>query len=165
MCCDVDDVSVLESLKTSGLLTLTSQSVVTIVSAHIVMSFVFQTQCLKITQKVSFYNSASEVSGIYFRCKNSFFFQNSYFQGSYFLKIQIFLKFTFQFQFWHENSNGICFWNFSNTVLPYLMLIMMVMLVIMLVIDSTLLLIEWKCSSQRFPTSNTKRSGLGNSGR
>ena len=94
-----------------------------------------------------------------------FFFQNSYFQGSYFLKIQIFLKFTFQFQFWRENSNGICFWNFSNTVLPYLMLIMMVMLVIMLVIDSTLLLIEWKCSSQRFPTSNTKRSGLGNSGR
>ena len=38
-----DDVSVLESLKTSGRLTLTSQSVVTIVSAHIVMSFVFQT--------------------------------------------------------------------------------------------------------------------------
>ena len=104
-----DDVSVLESLKTSGRLTLTSQSVVTIVSAHIVMSFVFQTQCLKITQKVSFYNSASEVSGIYFpRCKNSFFFfQNSHFQSSYFLKIHIFEQ--FQFQFWRENSNGICF--------------------------------------------------------
>ena len=62
-----DVVSVLESLKTPGRLTLTSQSVVTIVSAHIVMSFVFQTQCLKITQKVSFHNSASEASGIFFQ--------------------------------------------------------------------------------------------------
>ena len=53
---------------------------------------------------------------------------------------------------------------FSNTVLSYLMVIMMVIMV-MLLIDSTLLLIEWKCSGQRFPTSRTQRSGLGTSGR